>query len=205
MKITATALAAAGTAPTPGTVWAILGCVAAAGAAGGLANALIGGSGGTGRLILPQVVQGVFQLGFVGNVFLGAFGAVLTWGLYGPLKDSVIVGTRAGGALPANLTVTALVGAALTGAAGAKVITSELDKSLLKKTAMAAAVNAGDTALAVEVATSHPAAALAAAMPPPASAGGSTEPPADSAAPAGAGGATGPGPAAGPPAPQPGS
>jgi hypothetical protein len=190
VKQTAAALAAAA-APTPGTVWAILGCIAAAGAVGGLVNALTGGSGGTGRLIMPQVVQpqGVFQLGFIGNIVLGAFGAVLTWGLYGPLKDSVMIGTRPAGGLPANLTVTALVGAALTGAAGAKVITSELDKYVLKKTAVTAAAGAGDPNLAVQIASSHPIAALAAAMPraPAATAaGGADSPPATAAAPAAA-------------------
>ena len=152
-------------------------------------NALTGGSGGTGRLIMPQVVQpqGVFQLGFIGNIVLGAFGAVLTWGLYGPLKDSVMIGTRPAGGLPANLTVTALVGAALTGAAGAKVITSELDKYVLKKTAVTAAAGAGDPNLAVQIASSRPIAALAAAMPPAPAAteagGGADSPPATTAAP----------------------
>jgi hypothetical protein len=50
-------------------------------------NAVIDGAGGTGRLLMPQVSQpaGVFQLGFIGNVGLGAVGTLLTWGLYGPL------------------------------------------------------------------------------------------------------------------------
>lgn len=168
MIITASALAAtASHAPTAGTVWAILGCIAAAGGIGGFVNALIGGAGGAGRLMLPQVIQpqGVFQLGFIGNIVLGAFGAALTWGLYGPLKDEVMMGARPANGLATNLTVTALVGAALTGVAGAKLITSEIDKNVLKKTAVTAAVSAGNAQLAVQIASSHPAGALAAAMP----------------------------------------
>jgi hypothetical protein len=156
-------------APSTGTVWEILGCVAAAGAVGGLVNALIGGSGGNGRLVLPKVVQpaNVFQLGFLGNIILGAFAAAITWGLYGPLKDAVMLGASPGNGLPANLTVTALLGASLVGAGGAKVITSELDKSILQKTAVQAAQQPQSANLAAQIAIARPIEALAAATPEP--------------------------------------
>jgi HAMP domain-containing protein len=181
VEITASAaVAIASQPPTSGTIWAILGCIAAAGAVGGFVNAVIGGAGGTGRLLMPQVIQpqGVFQLGFIGNVGLGAVGAVLTWGLYGPLKDSVMIGARAGVGIPANLTVTALVGAALTGAGGAKLITSQIEKDVLRQTAVTAAVIPADANLAVQIVSSRPLGALAAAKAAAAAANPAVTPPA---------------------------
>ena len=147
--------------PTAGTVWGILGAIAGAGAIGGLVNGLLGSSGG---LSLPKPVHGVIQLGFLGNLLLGAFGAVATWGLYGPLKDAVLIGANPGNMLPANLTVTAIVGAALTGAGGAKVVSSEIDKVVLKKTAVEAAKKDANPGLAATISTSPPLAALDAVM-----------------------------------------
>jgi hypothetical protein len=148
--------------PTAGTVWGILGVIGGAGAVGGLVNALLGSSGG--GLRLPRPVHGVIQLGFLGNVILGAFGAVATWGLYGPLKDAVLLGANPGSMLPANLTVTAIVGAALTGAGGAKVVTSEIDKVVLKKTAVEAAKREANPGLAATISTSTPLGGLDAVM-----------------------------------------
>lgn len=148
--------------PTAGTVWGILGAIASAGAIGGLVNALLGS--GSGGLSLPKPVHGVIQLGFLGNVLLGAFGAVATWGLYGPLKDAVLIGANPGNMLPANLTVTAIIGAALTGTAGAKVVSSEIDKVVLKKTAVEAAKQDANPELAATISTSAPLAALDAVM-----------------------------------------
>jgi hypothetical protein len=148
--------------PTAGTIWSILGVIAGAGAVGGLVNGLLGSSGG--GLSLPKPVHGVLQLGFLGNVLLGAFGAVATWGLYGPLKDAVLVGANPGNMLPANLTVTAIVGAALTGAGGAKVVSNEIDKRVLKKTAVEAAKKDANPDLAATIASSAPLGALDAVM-----------------------------------------
>jgi hypothetical protein len=147
--------------PAPGTVWGILAAVSGAGAVGGLINALLSDSGG---LQLPKPMHGVIQLGFLGNMVLGIFGAVTTWGLYGPLKDAVLIGANPGNALPANLTVTALIGAALAGAGGAKVVSNEIDKVVLKKTAVEAAKKDADPALAATISTSMPMAALDAVM-----------------------------------------
>ncbi len=148
--------------PTAGTIWGILSTIAGAGAVGGLVNALVGSSATS--LALPKSVQGVIQLGFLGNVILGAFGAVATWGLYGPLKDAVLIGANPGNMLPANLTVTAIVGAALTGAGGAKVVSNEVDKRVLKKTAVEAAKQDADPNLAATISSSTPLGGLDAVM-----------------------------------------
>jgi hypothetical protein len=144
--------------PSPGSVWAMLGVIAGAGAVGGVINALLGNNSG---MVIPRVSNGILQLGIIGNMLLGAFAAVITWGLYGPLKDAVLLGSQPVGQLPANLTVTAVVGAALAGAGGARVVSSELDKRFYKSAATEAAQKASNPALAAAIASGTPAEALA--------------------------------------------
>jgi len=143
----------------PGTrsVWEMVGVVAAAGGVGGVANALLSNNG----FALPKFSSDILQLGIIGNVLLGAFGAVVTWGLYGPLKDAVLLGAAPTGQLPANLTVTAIVGAALAGAGGARVVSNEIDKRFYQSTAAAAAQQNQNPGLAAAIVTQAPAVALA--------------------------------------------
>jgi hypothetical protein len=136
----------------------MLGVIAGAGVVGGVVNALLGNNGG---MVVPRVSNGILQLGIIGNMLLGAFAAIITWGLYGPLKDAVLLGSQPSGQLPANLTVTALVGAALAGAGGARVVSSELDKRFYKSAATEAAQKASNPALAAAIASGTPAEALA--------------------------------------------
>lgn len=143
--------------PSTGTVWAMLGVIAGAGGVGGVVNALLGANGG---MVIPRVSNSILQLGIIGNLLLGAFAAVITWGLYGPLKDAVLLGSEPVGQLPSNLTVTAVVGAALAGAGGARVVSGELDKRFYKNAATEAAQKASNPALAAAIATSSPAEAL---------------------------------------------
>ncbi|GAA0345506.1 hypothetical protein [Streptomyces blastmyceticus] len=144
---------------TSASVWAILGCVAAAGAVGGVINALLSDS----QLILPREKAGILQPGFLGNALLGAFGAVITWGLYGPLKDAVLLGSHSVGELPVNMTVTALVGAALAGAGGARVVSAEVDKRYLRSAGASAAITPVDPQLATALRTASPSEAAQAA------------------------------------------
>lgn len=146
---------------TSGVVWQIMGVIAGGGAVGGVVNALLTGDGG---IILPKLQSGIVRLGVVGNILLGAFAAVITWGLYGPLKDAVLMGTQPSGVVSATLTVTSLAGAALAGAGGARVISSEIDKRYLKQAAANAASGQPDAALAKTILTSTPAAAAVAAQ-----------------------------------------
>jgi hypothetical protein len=119
-------------------------------------NALLSSNG----FVLPKISSGILQLGIIGNLLLGAFAAVISWGLYGPLKDAVLLGTQPSSRLPANLTVTAVVGAALAGTGGARVVSNEIDKKFFKSTATVAAQKAPSQALAATVATTSPADAL---------------------------------------------
>jgi hypothetical protein len=132
----------------------MLGVVVGAGAVGGVVNALLSNNN---DVTIPKLSNGVLRLGVMGNVLLGAFAAVVTWGLYGPLKDAVLLGSQPASQLPANLTITAMVGAALAGAGGARVVSGELDKRIYQGVAVQAAQKAGDPALAVRIATAAPA------------------------------------------------
>ena len=145
---------------TSTTVWAILGYIAAAGAVGGFVNALMSTDKG---FSWPAERGDVFNAGVLGNIVIGAFAAVVTWGLYGPLKDAVIVGSAPPGHVTATLTVTALVGAALAGAGGSKIITAAIDKKYLREAAVSAAGKTKNPKLAADLASLAPKAAADAA------------------------------------------
>ncbi|MFF4160656.1 hypothetical protein [Streptomyces sp. NPDC001678] len=133
--------------------------MAAAGAVGGVVNALLSDN----ELVLPREKAGVLQPGFLGNALLGSFAAVVTWGLYGPLKEAVLLGSRPVGELPVSMTVTALVGAALTGVGGARVVTAEVDKRYLRSAGANAAITPADPQLATALRTASPSEAARAA------------------------------------------
>ncbi len=90
---------------------------------------------------------------------------MVSWGLYGPLSSVLIAGTEE--ALKANvspdkvgLSLASLVGAVMIGVAGARWLTNEVDKSLLKAAAAQAAganSSAGDSQ---KIAMASPAQAL---------------------------------------------
>ena len=122
------------------SVWLILkillvtGSVGAAGAVGGVANALISNNG----FIWPYVEQvngiRITRPGFLGNVFISAVAATISWGLYGPFAQANLFEGKA-----LSLTPSTVAGAILVGTAGAKWLTNEVDKRLLKVAAIEAA------------------------------------------------------------------
>jgi hypothetical protein len=122
--------------------------IASAGAAGGLLNAGLSGTG----LILPDAVnlpgQHAVLPGFLGNVFVGAVAALLSFGLYGPLSGAALLRAKApadqqpGAApapaptpIPTQLTLAALAGAMLVGFSGGRWVTAEADQQLSRATA----------------------------------------------------------------------
>jgi hypothetical protein len=124
-------------------MWKILLAVAAAGAVGGLLNVLLSGA----SVALPQLltVNGtrVFVPGFVGNVFVGAVVAVVSYGLYGPLGGAIIIRAKQTNEPSVGaLTLAALVGAVLVGFSGGRWLTAEADKQFSHQTAIAAARSA---------------------------------------------------------------
>jgi hypothetical protein len=149
-------------APSTSSVWEMGGVIAAAGATGGIANALLNSGNGY-SIQWPRAGRNdVLQLGIVGNLLLGAFAALITWGLYGSLKDAVLLGNAPAGQLAANLTVTAVIGAIVAGTGGARVVSNELDKKMLRGAGAGAALQPANAELAVEIATLPAVKALAA-------------------------------------------
>lgn len=141
-------------------------CIFLAGAVGGAVNALMTDNG----FLLPQKASlddstSVLRPGFIGNMFIGAVAAVVSWGLYGPLSAVAIVGTQqapaAGTTLDQiGLSLASLTGAVLIGVGGARWLPSEVDKSLLRATAAQAAGAQPSPAASQQIAMASPAQAL---------------------------------------------
>jgi hypothetical protein len=149
-----------------GSMWWMLFLISIAGALGGVVNAFISDNG----FIMPKselTTTGatVLRPGYFGNILVGAVAAVVSWGLYGPLGSLLIAGTSE--ALKSNvspdkvgLTLASLVGAVLVGVGGARWLSSEVDKNLLRATAAQAAGKQSSTNASQQIAMATPAQAL---------------------------------------------
>lgn len=144
------------------SIFQLLAAVALAGVIGGLVNALTSDNG----FILPKKEQidklTILRPGYLGNAFMGAVAATISWGLYGPLATYYVLGgVKDPAASPAGLTLSALFGAVLVGVGGAKWLTNEVDKSLLRAAASKAASSRPvNDAVAQQMALASPAQAL---------------------------------------------
>ncbi len=117
-----------------GRIWVMLLVVCIAGAVGGLVNALL-----TDGLIKPYKERNgemkIYKPGYVGNIFTGAIAAGVSWGLYGPLSSFIIFSTSTETPqVPTfvGLTLSSFVGAVLIGVGGARWLTNESEKKILK-------------------------------------------------------------------------
>ena len=118
--------------------WTCAGLVLLAGGFGGVVNALITDN----AFILPQSKRAIWCPGFLTNVLIGAFAAFASWALYGS-GVGIELAKQAAQNAPRNeisLTFGALAGAFLVGVAGAKWITNEVDKKLLKESVKVAGI-----------------------------------------------------------------
>lgn len=113
--------------------WTCAALIATAGAIGGVINALLTDNG----FVLPSRVHGVWCPGFLTNVLVGAFSAFASWAFYGSgaSVDLAQMSERA----QISLRFSALAGALLVGVAGARWITNEVDKQLLRESVREAA------------------------------------------------------------------
>jgi hypothetical protein len=117
-----------------------------AGAIGGLINALMSDNGFA--MPKPEMVDGtrIWRTGFLGNMLIGGISAAISWGLYGPLAAAYIFGgpeaPSGSEALVIGLTLSSLVGALLIGVGGARWLSNEVDKKLLRAAASKAASGA---------------------------------------------------------------
>jgi hypothetical protein len=138
--------------------------VAAAGAVGGVVSALLSEDRG---FALPQTVgvdgTTVLRPGFVGHVAVGAIASFISWGLYGPLSDQVLIGTNPDGTTPADsfgISAAAVAAAAGVGIGGAKFLSNYVDKKLLQATASVAAGKTADPVAAGHLSNAQPSQAL---------------------------------------------
>jgi hypothetical protein len=148
-------------------IWVLLIVIFVGGAIGGAANALISDNG----FIMPlrqqegNVIN--YRPGFLGNLLTGGIAATISWGLYGPLSGYflVVVGKSSTPAeTHTGVTIAAFVGAILIGVGGARWLTNEVDKNILRDTASQAAAGPESPALAAKIQTSTPSNALKAAV-----------------------------------------
>jgi hypothetical protein len=118
------------------------------GAIGGLINAYFADGG----FVRPkkEELNGtiIWRPGWIGNFGIGGFAALVSWGLYGPMASASITSNE-----PGTLTISALAGAILLGIGGARVLTNEVDKRLLKATASAAAQADGSSTFSRKIAS----------------------------------------------------
>ena len=101
--------------------------IAGAGGLGGVVNALITGNG----FAFPKREAGVWCPGFISNVLIGAFAAVSSWSFYGSGASIDLAHETERAVL--SLKFSALAGALLVGVGGARWISNEADKLLLKE------------------------------------------------------------------------
>ena len=112
--------------------WSCAALIVTAGSVGGFVNALVSNNG----FALPRRVKGVLCPGALSTVFIGAFAAFASWGFYGSGADLDVTDANA----LIHLRFSAVAGAFLVGVVGAKWITNEADKRLLRESVNVAAV-----------------------------------------------------------------
>jgi hypothetical protein len=120
-----------------------IGLVVAAGLVGGVFNALVTAGG----FELPRIEKlpghKTFVPGFIGNILMGAFVAIVLAVLYGPLGDVLVSNSGAASAIP--LTLRSFGGAALSGFGGARLLSQEVDRRFSQGAASNVGIVSGST------------------------------------------------------------
>ena len=142
-------------------LWKYMAIIFAFGAAGGIVNALLSDNG----FILPikeaQENSKIIRPGFLVNVFIGGIAALVSWGLYGPFAQVFLIGGTNDPDIGAiGLSLSSVVGALLVGIGGARWLTNEVDKKLLRAAASKAASGQPSDQKAVRISAAPPAEAL---------------------------------------------
>ena len=146
------------------SLWIFLLIIFLAGAIGGVINALMTDN----AFVLPKAEitkenARIYRPGILGNILISGVAACVSWGLYGPFGAAYIVGgqtTQSGTQIEPGVTLAAFVGAILVGIAGARWITNEVDKNLLRATASQAANSKSSNLLSAQIAMAKPAEAF---------------------------------------------
>jgi hypothetical protein len=138
-------------------IWLALLTVCGAGAVGGLVNALLTDNG----FFLPREEKSdhmaILRPGFLGNILIGMVAALSSWGFYSSFASVEVFQP-----LPASasFTLANVVGAMLVGMGGARWLTNEIDKRLLRAAAVTAASAPAAPAAAQDMAAASPASVL---------------------------------------------
>jgi hypothetical protein len=117
-----------------------IGIILLSGAVGGIINAIMSDNG----FIKPreEVVDNVtiVRPGIAGNILLGAVAAFISWGLYGAYSAALVYMAGTGlGVEEVSISISSVAGALLIGIGGARWLTNEVDKTLLRTAAVTAA------------------------------------------------------------------
>ncbi|MGD8740186.1 MAG: hypothetical protein PVG34_07720 [Desulfobacterales bacterium] len=142
-------------------LWKYMVIIFAFGAVGGVVNALLTDNG----FILPKQEQQdstkIIRPGFLVNIFIGGIAALVSWGLYGPFAAVFVIGgTNDPGFGSTGLSLSAVVGGLLVGVGGARWLTNEVDKKLLRAAASKAASGQPNDQKAIRISAAAPAEAL---------------------------------------------
>ena len=108
--------------------WICASLIAIFGGLGGVVNALLSDNG----FGLPRKEAGIWCPGAISNILVGGFAAFSSWAFYGSGASVELADPSPRAVI--SLRFSALAGAFLVGVAGAKWITNEVDKRLLKET-----------------------------------------------------------------------
>ena len=112
-------------------MWQVLGIVFIAGCAGGLVNGLM-----SGQVVMPFYRKQcrTYFPGILGNVLLGGMGAIVFWGLYGPLANvNLVTLSETESTIPKLvLSLGDLLGSVVVGISGGRMLSSEAERRCLK-------------------------------------------------------------------------
>jgi hypothetical protein len=137
-----------------------IGIILLGGAFGGIINAIVSDNG----FIRPreETVDNVtiVRPGFAGNILLGAVAAFISWGLYGAFSGAIIYGSETGLVANISLSISTVAGAILIGIGGARWLTNEVDKTLLRTAAVTAAASRSSYEESQRIAIATPAQAF---------------------------------------------
>ena len=142
-------------------LWKYMTLIFAFGALGGVVNALLTDNG----FILPKKEQRdktkIIRPGFLVNIFIGGVAALVSWGLYGPFAAVFIIGgTNDPNLYSTGLSLSSVVGGLLVGVGGARWLSNEVDKKLLRAAASTAASGQPNDQKAIRISAAPPAEAL---------------------------------------------
>jgi hypothetical protein len=106
--------------------WLCAALIFFSGLVGGAINALLTDNG----FIFPKRVKNIWCPGFISNILIGGLSAFISWACYG---SGAGIQLAQGDRVRLGFTFSALAGALVVGVAGAKWLTNEADKKLLRE------------------------------------------------------------------------